>query len=295
MSTSGYFARLAARSTQPTTGLRPRRLSLYEQPPSSALNASRPEPGSAILAPPRRSAPPAPADRARETPEPADAPTARAAAAAAPSALAPPTNRDVPPAGPTVDQPSIEPGVPQDPTGLHADEPSPQAPRPEPPRPHSPLTPRRLPETALAGERRNGDGDRTGAEAKAPARTPAVTSPADSVAVPALSHVSTTEDMRPTSAEAAAHPASRDGEPDAVVQLRPADVPQPPDPPRLPQLHPRVRLEPPGTPAPQVTVTIGRIEVLPPAPPPRPSEPAPPARAPTAPALADYLRERSGR
>lgn len=64
-----------------------------------------------------------------------------------------------------------------------------------------------------------------------------------------------------------------------------------PDPPGLPRLHPSMP-EPDATPA-GVTVTIGRIEVLPPAPdkPPR-KPPRQRARPATAPLLGDYLRQR---
>lgn len=66
----------------------------------------------------------------------------------------------------------------------------------------------------------------------------------------------------------------------------------------LPRLHPGPA---PAGSAPEVTVSIGRIEVV--APPPAtvsvetrpPARRTRPARAPQAPALADYLRERSGR
>lgn len=69
----------------------------------------------------------------------------------------------------------------------------------------------------------------------------------------------------------------------------------------LPRLHTGRSSEPgrrdrrPATP--EVTVNIGRIEVVPPPPEPRPAapRPRPPARASGAPALADYLRDRSRR
>jgi len=66
------------------------------------------------------------------------------------------------------------------------------------------------------------------------------------------------------------------------------------DPGSLPRLH-VVRTAEPAAAKPEITVTIGRIEVLQPAPEPPAPRPAPPGKGATAPDLAEYLRDRSGR
>jgi hypothetical protein len=63
---------------------------------------------------------------------------------------------------------------------------------------------------------------------------------------------------------------------------------------RLPRLH-TARTTEPSSAKPEITVTIGRIEVLQPAPEPPAVRPAPSGKGATAPDLAEYLRERSGR
>jgi hypothetical protein len=71
-------------------------------------------------------------------------------------------------------------------------------------------------------------------------------------------------------------------------------VPPVADPGSLPRLH-VVRTAEPAAAKPEITVTIGRIEVLQPAPEPPAPRPAPPGKGATAPDLAEYLRDRSGR
>ncbi|MDQ5839767.1 MAG: hypothetical protein M3537_01140, partial [Chloroflexota bacterium] len=66
------------------------------------------------------------------------------------------------------------------------------------------------------------------------------------------------------------------------------------DPPSLPRLH-AVRTAEPAAASPEITVTIGRIEVLTPAPDAPAPRPARPGRGATAPDLSEYLRDRSGR
>lgn len=79
-----------------------------------------------------------------------------------------------------------------------------------------------------------------------------------------------------------------------VRQERPRSDPSNPD---LPRLQPSSRTGQRSA-RPEVTVSIGRIEVIPPTPEPRkppPERPRAPLRAPGAPKLADYLRERKSR
>lgn len=82
-----------------------------------------------------------------------------------------------------------------------------------------------------------------------------------------------------------------------VVPVRQEGQRSDPSNPDLPRLQPpsRTRQRPAR---PEVTVNIGRIEVIPPTPEPRkppPERPRAPLRAPGAPKLADYLRERKSR
>jgi len=80
---------------------------------------------------------------------------------------------------------------------------------------------------------------------------------------------------------------------EASQRLAPA-VPAAAGPQALPRLH-AVPAPEPAAGKPEITVTIGRIEVLQPAPEPPAPRPTPPVKGATAPDLAQYLRERSGR
>lgn len=278
MNAFGHLARLALRATQPATGLRPRPLALYEQ------RASFPEITDRHGEPQQnRAARPGLADR----------PTAeRVENPGAPGRTAAPASSEVTQDPLSVLSRTILDGFAGPPAQSVAVAGSPTAiSTPRSTAPADPLDPATAAE--LVEPRGAALLTRTTDTQRPPAATPAGPdqSPVDSPVG--------------TGPPAAASPSARIDQPPAAVPGVTAalDVPglptlsqgpPPPDAAGLPRLH-LVRPTEPPPPRPEVTVTIGRIEVLPPAPAKPSSPPAGPRKASTAPKLADYLRDRSGR
>lgn len=274
-----HLARLALRAARPTGGLRPRSPSMFESavaPPVLEQYAAR-VPAAVGEPPPPSSDAAGPRPTVRTVPDP-DPP--KPVGPAGEHRLLTAEAQRVPHRRELV---TPEPGRPAAPsrTALRLDAPSRSAP---------PLRP--LPDAARADDvgmpqpaphPGPAQGARSGPD---PSRSPTAEPASVERAGPA------TYSPGPTASETAAAPGATET-PSAPPHTEQPRLDAPPV--RLPRLQP-----PPGPDeqrAPEVTVTIGRIEVLPPARPERPpvGQKRPTRAASGAPKLSDYLRDRSRR
>lgn len=253
---TSHLARLALRATRPGTGLRPRPLALFEEPGGDSRRTEYDGPGPLPAPPPRRSAP--------DSPAPASAspvPTLGAAAVTASEAVSVAARRPEP--------------VPASAPGNHA-----QAEQ------HgSPLR-----EMGATGEAAPDAAPIRGHFEALPPRVEA--EPSRPVQGQRAGHGLLSTAVVPVAAEQAAEEPPRRA--DSAPRSHEPPAREAGDPVYLPRLTPVSRSEPATEPT--ITVTIGRIEVLPPAEPRKRTVPAKERRTETgAPNLAEYLRDRSRR
>ena len=311
MSSSGYLTRLAARSVQPAEGVRPRPASAFEDrgpvrlgrlshlgSTSRAIEGRALNDGGQGVAQPRESL----------TSDSSTVPREGASRTKSEVTLAPPAAQpfDVAAAGPPEDDPDTSSSRPNPsdviesaspvgsgtvaPASLHSG--ADIVPR------RGQLPSRSSPPVAGPGLEHSQVSERLDGEAPdSTARAAAPTLP-----LPAAPSRSTPADEGEDGRGAA---------PPSLVEVRrvPEAVPDPPTiahepaPPSatISSVLPRIRAtasereQPTAATEPPITVTIGRIEVLPPAPPQPTPGPSGHRRAPGAPDLGDYLRGRSGR
>lgn len=253
---TGYLTRLALRSTSAATGLRPRTPSLFEAAGPMALEHVRPDLADVT------NAPLAPI-RADEATPPV-------------TALRPdhvePRHAAAAQLGLARSAPDVAATAPPDTTPVDST-----------PTPAQPTYPDRTIAASLSP---------TSVAMPSTRSEPSVTQNVHLVSAaatrPAETDIATADAAAQTSSVTSERTRMPDTRRTTSVRERDADI-------ALPRLHPG---PPPPEPAPDVTVSIGRIEVVTPQPPAAPAPPVRPTRATrpsTAPALADYLRDRSRR